>query len=290
MPLSVVLATYNEEATLARCLSSVGGLADEVVIADGGSTDKTVEIARQFGARIIQTSNPPIFHINKQKAVDRAKASWILQLDADEAVSEALAQEIWAVIRMSDRQREELSKTRVDPLFIRHQKLVEKRDGPIGTGSGPIVAYFVARRNFFLGHPLRYAGAYPDGVIRLFQNGKAHFPSKSVHEQLAVDGRVGWLSQDLLHYSNPTLATYLAGADKYTNLLAQTIAESNVSIVMNLASYVVIRPVGTFLSLYVRHKGFLDGIYGFLFCFFSSLHFPLAYGKYVSNGFFKKRR
>ena len=82
MRLSVVLAVFNEEDVLGKCLESVKGLADEIVIVDGGSTDKTVEIAKSFGAKVLVTDNPPVFHINKQKAVDRANGDWILQLDA----------------------------------------------------------------------------------------------------------------------------------------------------------------------------------------------------------------
>ena len=84
--LSVALATYNEEKNIARCLESVKDIADEIVIVDGSSQDKTVEIAKTYGATVHITSNPKIFHINKQKAIDMSKGDWILQLDADEVV------------------------------------------------------------------------------------------------------------------------------------------------------------------------------------------------------------
>ena len=98
MSLSVVLASYNEEENLARCLDSVKSIADEIIVVDGGSSDKTVEIAKSFNAKAVITDNPPIFHINKQKAVDLASCDWILQLDADEVVSAELAQEVREVI------------------------------------------------------------------------------------------------------------------------------------------------------------------------------------------------
>jgi len=85
--ISVVLATYNEENNLSECLESVKNLADEIVIVDGSSTDKTVEIAKKYGAKVQITTNHPIFHINKQKAIEAASKEWILQLDADERVS-----------------------------------------------------------------------------------------------------------------------------------------------------------------------------------------------------------
>src|SRR3989338_11212019 len=96
--LSVALATFNEEENLARTLESVRELAAEIAIYDGGSTDKTVEIAKSFGAKVITGKNYPIFHVNKQKAIDACTGDWILQLDADEVVSEVLANEIRKVI------------------------------------------------------------------------------------------------------------------------------------------------------------------------------------------------
>ena len=87
MRLSIVLAVHNEEQHLPECLKSVKGWCDEIVMVDGSSTDKTVEIAKQFGARVLVTDNLPLFHINKQKAIDAAQGDWILQLDADERVT-----------------------------------------------------------------------------------------------------------------------------------------------------------------------------------------------------------
>src|SRR5258706_6741131 len=100
--LSVVLATFNEEKNLPDCLSSVRDLADEISIVDGSSTDKTVEIAKSFGAKVTVTDNPPIFHINKQKALEQATKEWILQLDADERVSPDLSREIKHVISLNN--------------------------------------------------------------------------------------------------------------------------------------------------------------------------------------------
>src|SRR5258708_3094004 len=96
--LSVVLATFNEEKNLKECLESVKDIADEIVIVDGSSIDKTVVIAKEFGARVVVTDNPQMFHINKQKALDLASKEWILQLDADERVSSELTKEIVRVI------------------------------------------------------------------------------------------------------------------------------------------------------------------------------------------------
>ena len=96
--LSVVLATHNEEKNLAACLDSIKDIADEIIVVDGSSKDKTVDIAKKFGAKIKVTTNKPIFHINKQMAIDMATKDWILQLDADERVSEELRKEILSTI------------------------------------------------------------------------------------------------------------------------------------------------------------------------------------------------
>ncbi len=280
--LSIAVATYNEEANLQRCLLSVGGWVDEIIVVDGGSTDKTVELAKSFGAKVIETTNPPIFHINKQKALEACTGMWILQLDADEEVSAELKKEILSVIGMTD---EQIQRRSIDEkkkrLFSLHQKLLEARDGEIGSKAGEIVAFFVPRRNYFLGKPMTYAGMYPDGVIRLVKNGKAHFPAKSVHEQIAVDGRVAWLESDLLHYSNPTLQRYLAGADKYTRNEAVRLKQENPNFLLLSLNYLLIKPVTTFFTLFIRHKGILDGMHGFLFSLFSSLHFPVILYRYI---------
>src|ERR1700722_11004419 len=147
--LSVALAVFNEEKNLEACLSSVKDIADEIVIVDGTSTDRTVEIAKKFGARVVITDNPPIFHINKQKAIDMAKNEWILQLDADERVNPKLANEIKKVIAMSDDELETYQQQLPNrKLFLRHQQLLEKRDGSIGTETGKYCAFFIPRLNY----------------------------------------------------------------------------------------------------------------------------------------------
>lgn len=279
--ISVALATYNEQANLGRSLSSVVSWVNEIVVVDGGSTDQTIEIAKQYGATVIRTDNPGIFHINKQKAVDACQNLWILQLDADEEVSKELADEIKQVVLMST---DEIQKRGIDPyrkrLYERHQRNIEDRDGTVGSNQGEFCAFYIPRVNYFLGHPLRYAGTYPDGVIRLFRKDKAWFPKQSVHEQIHIDGNVGWLSHDLYHYSNPTLKKYFSGAVAYTSLLANNLKEKSIRLsIGNILYYNLYKPVLTFFNLFIRHKGILDGFYGFLFCLFSALHYPVAYYK-----------
>ncbi len=277
--LSIVLATYNEEKNLEDCLKSVQGLADEVVIVDGSSTDGTVEIAKKFNAIIHITTNPPIFHINKQKALGLATNDWILQLDADERVSPQLASEIKKVINLSEYDLSDYQNSlQSKKLFKRHQDLLEKRDGTIGNDEGGYVAFFVPRLNYFLGKYLKYGGVYPDGVIRLVKKGTAKFPCKSVHEQIEIKGKVGWLESPLLHMDSPTFKRYLKRNNRYTDLMAKEISEKRLS-PFSPIDYLLIKPVCWFALTFIRHKGILDGAQGFVFSFFSSLRFPISYIK-----------
>lgn len=277
--LSVVLATYNEEHMLDACLSSVADIADEIIVVDGESSDNTVDIAKKYGAKVIVTKNHPIFHINKQKALDAAKGSWILQLDADERVTKKLAQQIMDVVSgktiyIDDPKKQEL--------FLRHKKNIEARDGKFSSKDNNAVnAYFIPRLNYFLGGYLRHGGVYPDGVIRLVKKGKAHFPCKSVHEQIQVDGSVSWLSEDLLHYGDPTFSRYMQRANRYTSLTADDMSKNHVSLSFaNAIHYIFIKPIVVWALLFFRHRGFLDGFPGFVFALFSGLHFAFAYMKY----------
>lgn len=278
MKLSVVLATRNEEENIARCLESIKNIAGEIIIFDEYSTDSTREIAEKFGAKVFLEPHHDIFHITKQKALEQAQGEWILQLDADEVVTPELAKEIVSVVSHQS------LVTNHNPLFIRHQKLIEQRDGVIGKQTGETVGYFIARRNMFLGKPLIHAGVYPDGVIRLVKKGKAKFPSKSVHEQIELEGEVGWLSGDLLHYDSPTLKRYLSRLNRYTDLKAQELKDSKIpKNVLSFLKFTILLPTYYFLLLFVRHLGFLDGVNGFLWSFFSALHFPIAYFKYTTD-------
>lgn len=285
MKLSVAIATFNEEVNIGECLKSVKEIADEIVIVDGSSSDKTVEIAELFGAKVTVTENHPIFHINKQKSFDLSKGDWILYLDADERVSKGLANEIMKVVKMTDEEiSEHQDSLKNKELFNRHQKLLEDRDGLIGSKSGEYVAFFFPRLNYFLGKYLRYGGVYPDGVIRLFKRNKAYLPSKSVHEQMVVMGRVGWLQNDLLHIDSPTFDRYLKRNSRYIDLITSELKEKKLKkSLWNFLDYMILRPIDWFLMTTLRHKGILDGYQGLVFSFFSALRFPRAYWRYINS-------
>lgn len=243
---SVVLATYNEEANIKRCLESVCEICDEIIVVDGNSKDNTVSIAKTFGAVIIQTDNKPIFHINKQMAMDAANGKIVLQLDADEVVDSTLL----AFIKKLKQNYE--------------HKTIEKVSGP--------VAWWIRRRNFFLGKFLTKGGQYPDPVIRLYINGFAKLPQKDVHEQMVVDGEVATAPGHLLHYSNPSFDVYIRKWNAYTSLAAQQLEKESKKLNFKLClEFFLIKPIVTFFSLFIRHKGLLDGFPGFVFALMSSI-------------------
>lgn len=249
MKLSVVLATYNEEENIASCLKSIKNIATEIIVVDGESTDNTRKIATKLGAKVYTKKNHPIFHINKQIALQKAKGTWILQLDADEQVDNQLNKSI--------------------------QKIVNQKTTP------PINGYYLKRKNFFLGSWLKKGGQYPDPVIRLVKNSQASFPQKSVHEQIKVNGKVATLEGHLIHNTAPTFARYLQNSNRYTSLTAKELQKQKASFsLFNWMNYLFIKPLITFTNLFIRHKGFLDGFAGFVFALFSGFHFCTAFFKY----------
>lgn len=244
--LSVVLATYNEEKNLADCLASVKSLVDEICIVDGTSTDRTVEIALKYGARVHVSDNPSVFHINKQKAINMATKDWILQLDADERVTEELAREIKVTINNNPKEN----------------------------------GFWIPRKNWFLGRFLLKGGQYPDYTLRLYRKGKGRLPQIDVHEQAVIDGDTGYLGKPLVHIADPEFKRYLLRLDRYTNLMAQQMNEKKVKYNPFTAfQYLIISPLWWFVMTYGRHKGFMDGWQGFIFSLFSSLRFPVSYLK-----------
>lgn len=246
MKISVALAVFNEEDNLRQCLTSVTDLADEIVIVDGGSTDNTVDIAKNFNAKIIKTKNLQNFHVNKNKAIDACSGEWILQLDADEVVTQELAEEIKKVVLENS-----------------------KNNG-----------YWIPRKNLFLGRFLKKGGQYPDYTLRLYRNGLGRLPGKDVHEQAVIEGKVGYMKSNLLHLGDKNFSIYIDRFNRYTDLLAKQLSESKVSInLISLTDYIFIKPFFWFIKSYIRHRGYVDGIPGFVFALFSSLRFPVAYFK-----------
>jgi glycosyltransferase involved in cell wall biosynthesis len=242
LSLSVVIITLNEEANLARTLQSVAW-ADEIVVVDSGSTDRTREIAESFRARFYVEPWRG-FAAQKNFALGKASGDWILSLDGDEEVEPALADEI----RMT------LSST------------------------PPVSGFWIPRKNFFLGRWIRHGGFYPDPKLRLFRRGAGQFEDRLVHEDARVTGPTAKLKNHLLHHAYPTLDSYLDHMNRYSSLGAQMAVAQNRRVGFSLLD-IAIRPRLTFLYNYILRGGFLDGREGLLLHLYHEEYVSWKYAK-----------
>jgi glycosyltransferase involved in cell wall biosynthesis len=224
--LSVVVVTLNEGDRVRACLESAAW-ADELIVVDAESQDKTASVARELTDHVFVRPWPG-FAAQKNFGLEQASGEWILSLDADEVVSPALREEITSIVG----------------------------------GEGAHVGYAVARRNMFWGRWVRHGGLYPDWQLRLFRRGRGRFGERSVHESVTVDGSVGRLTGHLEHRSYRDVADFLERADRYSTLAAGEwlAAGHGCRPFLDL----VLRPLGRFFGMYVVRAGFLDGWRGFL--------------------------
>jgi glycosyltransferase involved in cell wall biosynthesis len=245
LSLSVAIITKNEEANLARTLESVRW-ADEIVIVDCGSTDRTAEIARNYGAQFC-VEEWKGFGAQKNSAIAHCTADWVLALDADEEVSPELGAEI--------------------------RQLLEDHPGH--------EAYFLPRRNFFLGRWIRHGGYYPDPKLRLFRRGSARFEERVVHETIRAAGPAGRMRGSLLHHAYPTLDGYIEHMNRYSTLGAgQAVERGKTS--RGLPAFcwnVAVVPAATFAYNYFFRLGFLDGREGLLLHLYHSAYVSWKYAK-----------
>jgi len=258
--LSIVIITHNEEANIARTLASVQALvADskgEIIVVDSGSTDRTIEIAKSFGAKVF-VEEWKGYAAQKNSAIDKAAGDWILSLDADEEVSDGM--------------RELL-------LLILH--------GAHAAGYAGIGMVF-ARRNYFMGRWIRHGGFYPDRKLRLFWHGLGRFEDRAVHEDIRLKPgcavydpshhyRMG-SPIELLHHSYPTLADYIDHMNRYSSLGAEmVVAKGQHSF---SAFNIVLRPLATFTYNYFFRLGFLDGREGLLLHLYHAVYVSWKYAK-----------
>lgn len=224
--LSVILITRDEEAAIGAALDSVG-FADEVVLVDSGSRDRTVEIARARGAKVVQAPDWPGFGAQKNRALGEATRDWVFSIDADERVTPELRAEIEAVVK----------------------------------GSGPHDAYEVPRLSSYCGRYMRHGGWWPDRVTRLFRRDKARFSDDLVHERVVVTGSTGRLQGHLLHEAFEDFEEVLRKVDEYSTANARMLFERGRR--GSLAS-AVLHGGWAFFRTYVLRAGFLDGRHGFM--------------------------
>ena len=241
MGVSVITVTLNEEKNIGECLESVKW-ADELVVVDSRSFDRTGEIARKHTSHV-HVIDWLGYGETKNFALRQASHEWILWLDADERVSPDLAREIQSIVRSAP-----------------------------GGHSG----YRVARRAFFLGKWIRHCGWYPGYVVRLFRKEGAKFSTTRVHERLETGGTVGTLANDLIHYTDDDLFHYFDKFNRYTSLAAQDVRQSGKQ--FSLAD-VLLRPPFLFFKMYILRLGFLDGVHGLILSLVSAAYVFTKYGK-----------
>jgi glycosyltransferase involved in cell wall biosynthesis len=249
--LSVAIITRNEEVNLARTLASVQ-FADEVIVLDSGSTDRTLEIARSFDAKVYFESWKG-FAAQKNSAIEKCSGTWILSLDADEELTFELQQEIRRLLN----------------------------HGPQAD------AYLIKRRNLFLNRWMRHGGYYPDPKLRLFRRHAANFApparftERPVHETIAFEGNLETLQHDLVHHAYPTIESYIEHMDRYSTLGAQIIVSKGKTGRSWFGFYynILMIPFFTFLWNYIFRRGFLDGREGFLLHFYHSTYTSWKYSK-----------
>ncbi|HLH43524.1 MAG TPA: glycosyltransferase family 2 protein [Bryobacteraceae bacterium] len=247
MKISATIITLNEERNIARAIESLR-CADEILVVDSGSTDRTVEIAQKLGARVVE-SQWPGYANQKNFAAQQASYDWILSLDADESLSEALEAEIWKL----------------------------KKSGP------EFEAYVMPRLAQYLGRWIRHSGWYPDRKIRLYDRRKAQWEGSYVHESLKVDGKIGRLEGNLLHFTCASLSEHLRAMDRYTTLAAEQLLATREKPTW---SRMILDPPWTFAQTYFLKLGFLDGLEGltiaYMAAFYNFLKFAKA--KFMSFG------
>jgi glycosyltransferase involved in cell wall biosynthesis len=264
--LSVVIITHNEEANLGRTLESVKPLIangkGEIIVVDSGSTDRTVEIATSFGAKIFVEAWKG-YAAQKNSAIDKATGDWILSLDADEECDQPLQQSLLEMFATLDRlsalgaQADARSRTDLGADF----------DG-----------LSIPRKNEFLGRWIRHGGFWPDPKLRLFRRGKGRFENRVVHEDIQVEGITRQIQFGaLLHHSYPTLSDYVDHMNRYSSLGAEmVVAKGKIRFsVVDIA----LRPLATFIYNYFFRLGFLDGREGLLLHLYHAVYVSWKYAK-----------
>lgn len=241
LPLSVVVIAKNEEKNIDECFGSVFGWADELVLVDDESTDRTVETAKKYGATIYyrKMDNEGI---HRNWAYAQARNEWVLSLDADEKVTDELKQEISATL-----------------------------------ASTPFHAFSIPLRNFIGSYWVRHGGWYPAGKLRLFMKSRFKYEEVGVHPRVFVNGQTGHLTKDIIHKGYPDFEHFLASLNRQTTLEAEKWIATGRHMSGGRALW---RTIDRFFRSFIGKKGYKDGFIGFMIAFFASLYQVMSYAKY----------
>ncbi len=238
-PLSVVIVTKDEERNIETALQSVSRFS-EIIIIDDFSADGTITIAQKYTNKIFQIKWQG-YARQKQSGINKASMPWVLVLDADERVTEELAEEIGAALE-----------------------------------SGDCDAFFIPRKNFFLGRWIRHGGWWPDYTLRLFRKDSAHVEQREVHEKIVADGKTAYCKNPMEHYTYRKISDYIKKMDVYSALAATEMRQKGIAAGL---WQLVLKPPVTFLRMFLFQQGFRDGVHGFVLAVLYSFYTFLKYLK-----------
>jgi len=241
IPLSVVVVTKNEEDNIDSCLSSVKGWAEEIVIVDDESSDRTVKKAGVYTDRIFYRKMD-VEGAHRNWAYAQASCEWILSLDADERVTPELREEISRILEHPEH-----------------------------------ALYTIPRKNFIGDYWVRHGGQYPSAQLRLFRRGALRYEETYVHPRVFSEGTTGHLQQNILHYSYRDFAHFLKKLNSQTTLEARKWVDDGRRMTRGKALW---RAFDRFVRTYIRKKGYRDGFMGFMVAYFASVYQVVSYAKY----------
>jgi glycosyltransferase involved in cell wall biosynthesis len=246
LKLSAVIVTKNEEKIIERCLKSLSGLADEIVIVDDKSSDRTIDICGKFpNTKVIINESKGNLDIQNSIGMEQSSGEWILQLDADEVVPADTS-----------------------------AKILERIKDP-----GHYAAFNLKRRNFFLGKPILNAGNYHD-KIKLFRKDKAKYIGCSIHETLKIYGEIGSINADIFHYPFNSIKGYIDRINYYSELEAGVFLKKNKAPSEKHIKYrITWKAVKTFYKLYIKKSGYKDGMHGLIWCLLNVINVQLFWMK-----------
>lgn len=226
--ISAVISAFNEEKNIERCLQSLS-FADEIVVIDNSSSDRTSEIAKKYTKKVfIQKNDPNLIDLQKNFGFEKASYEWILSIDADEEVSKELVGEIRATIKIKNE----------------------------------VAGYWIPRKNIIFGKFIKHTGWYPDPQLRLFRKGKGKFVKTHVHEPIKLDGESVYLSEHLIHHHYETISEFMG---KTINIYAPNEAQNYLDKGYQLSYFDALRfPLNEFISRFFARKGYLDGFHGLM--------------------------